>query len=349
MDKRYVFPYSAVVGQENVKKALILNVINPLIGGVLISGEKGTAKSTLVRGLAALIPDMKVVELPLNVTEDRLVGSIDLERAIKDGKKSFAPGILKEANGNILYVDEVNLLSEHIINCLLEVSASGVNVVEREGISCSHPASFILVGTMNPEEGRLRPQFLDRFGLFTEVYGAKELYERKEIIKRRLEYEKDPERYLKQWEEETYNLMCKILEARDAITRCKVSDNVIKLAAEISEEANCAGHRAELTMMETAKALAALDGRLYVTLEDIKEAAEFSLPHRMRESLQLENSVSQPQRDAPDNNNENQNMDDKQNENNENGEDRSEPENQEQQREQEQSVQQENSRQQRVK
>ncbi|NSW91369.1 MAG: magnesium chelatase subunit D family protein [Firmicutes bacterium] len=334
MDKRYVFPYPAVIGQDKVKKALLLNVVNPLIGGVLISGEKGTAKSTLVRGVAALMLDMEVVELPLNVTEDRLVGSIDLERAIKDGKKSFEPGILKKAHGNMLYVDEVNLLSEHIVNCLLEVSASGVNVVEREGISCSHPSCFVLVGTMNPEEGKLRPQFLDRFGLFTEVSGTKDLHERMEIIKRRLEYEKDPEEYLKLWEQESCRIRNNILKARDAVGKCRVSEDALKLAAEISEEANCAGHRAELVMVETAKAIAALSGRLYVTLQDIKEAAQFALPHRLRDAPQLENTASKEQTEDRENN-DNQDMVNEQNE------ERHECENEEQQREQEHSALQE--------
>lgn len=292
MDNRYVFPFPAVLGQDRVKKALLLNVVNPLVGGVLISGEKGTAKSTLVRGLAALTADMEVVELPLNVTEDRLVGSIDLERAIKYGKKSFEPGILKKAHGNILYVDEVNLLSEHIVNCLLEVSASGVNVVEREGISCSHPSRFVLAGTMNPEEGKLRPQFLDRFGLFTEASGTKDLHERMEIIKRRLEYEKDPVKFIKRWEQESCRLKNNILKAREAVGRCRVSEEALKLAAEISAEANCEGQRAELVIAEAARALAALSERIDVTPEDIKEAAELALPHRLRAAPGSENAAS---------------------------------------------------------
>lgn len=179
MSREYVFPFSAIVGQKKVKKALILNAVNPRIGGVLISGEKGTAKSTMVRGLSKLLPGREVVDLPLNITEDRLIGTIDIEKAISTGKKFFDPGILAKADQNILYVDEVNLLSEHIVNSLLDVAQSGVNYVEREGISYSHKAEFVLVGTMNPEEGILRPQFLDRFGLYVEVKGEIELEERK--------------------------------------------------------------------------------------------------------------------------------------------------------------------------
>ena len=165
MEKNYGYPFSAIVGQEEMKLALLLNVVNPRLGGVLIQGEKGTAKSTAVRGLAALIPQMKVVELPVSATEDRVVGTLNLEKALQEGEKRFSPGLLAEADGNILYVDEINLLEDHIVDLLLDAAAMGVNHVEREGISCEHPARFILVGTMNPEEGQLRPQLLDRFGL----------------------------------------------------------------------------------------------------------------------------------------------------------------------------------------
>ncbi|WP_032122508.1 magnesium chelatase subunit D family protein [Clostridium amazonitimonense] len=283
MKRNCVYPFVAVISQEKVKKALILNVINPSIGGVLISGEKGTAKSTLVRGLAKLMNDMEVIDLPLNVTEDRLIGSIDMEKALTQGERSFEPGILKEANGNILYVDEVNLLSEHIVNCLLEVSASGVNHVEREGISFQHDSRFVLVGTMNPEEGNLRSQFLDRFGLYLEVKGSKDIIERKEIIKRRLKYEENPIGYISVWKDESDNLLKKISKAKEYLLKVEVSDSIMKLTAEIVQEANCAGHRAELVIIETAKAIAAFENRKNITISDIKEAAELALPHRMRE------------------------------------------------------------------
>lgn len=283
MKNNAVFPFCAVIGQDTVKKALLLNVINPSIGGVLISGEKGTAKSTLVRGLAAILRDTDVVELPLNVTEDRLVGTIDIEKAIQEGKKCFEPGILKKAHGNILYVDEVNLLSEYIVNCLLEVSASHVNHVEREGISCSHASSFIPVGTMNPEEGALRPQFLDRFGLYVEAGGSRQLSERKEIVKRRLEYEKSPLEYMARWKAESEELSGRINRARQALGLVKITEEALKLASEISMEGNCAGHRAELAMIETAKAIAAFDNRKHITAGDVKQASELALPHRVRE------------------------------------------------------------------
>lgn len=286
MKRNYVFPFCAVLGQDAIKSALIFNVVNPSIGGVLISGEKGTAKSTLVRGLANIMGDMEVVELPLNVTEDRLIGTIDMEKAIKEGKKSFEPGILRKADGNFLYADEVNLLSEYIVNCLLEVSASQVNVVEREGISCSHKSSFVLVGTMNPEEGALRPQFLDRFGLYVQVRGSSLVEERKEIIKRRLEYEGNPGAYVEKWRRETEKLSQKITSARKILPQVGASYEILKLAAGIALEGNCAGHRAELALIETAKALAAFDGRKAVAAEDLKQAAEFALPHRMRKNGQ---------------------------------------------------------------
>ena len=190
--KQILYPFSAIVGQEDMKRSLILNVIEPAIGGVLIKGEKGTAKSTAVRALAAILPpleidgsaSMQVVELPINATEDRVVGTIDLEYALTEGKKKFEPGILAKANNNILYVDEINLLDDHVVDVLLDAAAMGINTVEREGISYSHPAKFILVGTMNPEEGDIRPQLLDRFGLSVDVKGEREPESRMEVVKR---------------------------------------------------------------------------------------------------------------------------------------------------------------------
>ncbi|WP_283591417.1 magnesium chelatase subunit D family protein [Clostridium butanoliproducens] len=283
MKKNFVYPFTAVVGQEKIKKALILNIINPSIGGVLISGEKGTAKSTLVRGLAEVINNMKVINLPLNITEDRLLGTIDIEKAISEGVRKPDMGILKEADGNILYVDEVNLLSEHIVKCLLEVSASGINHVEREGISFTHSSRFVLVGTMNPEEGQLKSQFLDRFGLYVETSGSDDLDERKEIIKRRLEYEKNPIEYINNFENQSKELMNKIVKGIEVLNKVQVSESIMYLSAEISKEANCAGNRAEIVIIEIAKAIAAFDNRKNVNVNDIKEAAEFALPHRMRE------------------------------------------------------------------
>lgn len=303
MKTNYVFPFAAIIGQEKVKKALLLNLINPKIGGVLLSGEKGTAKSTLVRGLAAVSDRMKIINLPLNATEDRVVGTVDIEKTLVEGKRKFEPGILKEAHENILYVDEVNLLSEHIVNCLLEVASSGVNRVEREGISFAHPSRFILVGTMNQEEGQLRTQFLDRFGLYVEVHGCRELLERKEIMKRRLQYEKSPVEFIQKWKWESGLLAQEVQVAKNYLDRVQVSDNAMRLAAEIAKEANCAGHRADLVIIEAAKAMAAFEKRSNIIVRDIKEAAEYALPHRKREQppqpKESENENEQQQEQEP--------------------------------------------------
>ncbi len=286
MKNRYVFPFAATLGQEELKKALLLNVINPGIGGVIISGEKGTAKSTLVRGLAKVVSNIEVVELPLNVTEDRLLGAINFEKAVKEGTRIFDPGILKKADGNILYVDEINLLSEYIVNCLLEVSTSHINPVEREGISYCHESKFILIGTMNPEEGLLKPHFLDRFGLYVETKGCEDIDTRKEIIRRRLEYEKSPSMFIEVWKDETYRILQKIETSRVLLSEISVMDTHMQYAAEIATEGNCHGHRAEIVLIETAKAIAAFEGRNVMMKEDIAEAARFVLPHRIREKRQ---------------------------------------------------------------
>lgn len=283
MKNRYVYPFSAIVGQTLLKKALLINVVNPTVGGVVISGEKGTGKSTLVRGLGNLIHDTEVIELPLNITEDSLVGAIDIEKAVLEGRRVVNNSILMRANGNILYVDEVNLLNESVTNALLEVAQSGINHVEREGISFTHETSFILVGTMNPEEGGLRPQFLDRFGLYVDVSANRDLDERKDIIKRRIEYEDNPLLFINKWVEEDNNIWNKIEKARKIISTVMVSEDMMKLAAEISMKANCSGHRAEIIMIETSKAIAALNGRKNITIEDLKEAAELAVPHRKRD------------------------------------------------------------------
>ena len=281
--ERIVFPFTAVLGQDGIKKTLIWNLINPQIGGVLISGEKGTAKSTLIRGVSALVDDVKIVELPLNITEDRLVGAIDLKTALQQGEKSLDPGILKDADGNILYVDEVNLLSDHIVNALLEVASSGVNKVEREGISCSHDSRFILIGSMNQEEGKLRPQFIDRFGLYAEVKSEKNLHMRTEIMKRRLDFESDPITFISGHVEQLEEIKRKIEAARKSLSDVEVTENAIRLAATLSESANCAGHRGEIVLIETARAITAYDQRKMINIDDIRTAAEYALPHRARE------------------------------------------------------------------
>jgi magnesium chelatase subunit D len=296
---RYCFPFTAIIGQERVKKALILNVINPRIGGALISGEKGTAKSTLVRGLACLMNKMEVIDLPLNITEDKLIGSLDIETAVIHGRKSFEPSLLNKANGHILYIDEVNLLSEHIVNCLIETAASGINIVEREGISCRHAAQYILIGTMNPEEGTLRPQFLDRFGLYCEVHGEPDQERRVEIIKRRLSYEGDPAAYIRQWQPETVCLADRIEQAKRRLPCIQASERDLARAVSIAREGHCAGHRAEIIILETARAIAANNLRDTISEEDIQEAAFFVLPHRIRELTQLATSENHSAEDNP--------------------------------------------------
>jgi len=275
-----VFPFTAVLGQEKIKNSLIWNLVNPKIGGVLISGEKGTAKSTLVRGIAELSGTMKVVELPLNVTEDRLVGSIDLKAALRHGKREPEPGILKDADGNILYVDEVNLLSDHIANALLEVAASGINILEREGVSYRHSSRFILIGSMNPEEGKLRPQLLDRFALYVDTEAEKIPDTRIEIMRRRLAFERDVPGFIHTYADDTARLKHIINSAAEFLPLVQVTENALKLAATLAAELNCCGHRGELTLIETAKAIAALNSRRSLNPDDIRTAAEYALPHR---------------------------------------------------------------------
>ncbi|MCK9377413.1 MAG: putative cobaltochelatase [Syntrophobacterales bacterium] len=319
--KRPVYPFAALVGQERLKQALILNAVNPLIGGVLIRGEKGTAKSTAARGLAELLPPMAVVagcpfhcdpevvelmcdacrkrheqgealprrdrpmpvvDLPLGTTEDRLLGTIDLEKAIKSGEKHFEPGLLASANRGILYVDEVNLLDDHLVDVLLDAAAMGVNVVEREGISFTHPARFILVGTMNPEEGELRPQLLDRFGLCVEVSGLQNLDARMAVVERRLAFEADPEAFVAEWQGEQEVLRQDILAARELLPRVRYSHDLLRLITAICVDQGVDGHRADIFMLKVAQTLAAYAGREEVTAADIRQAAALVLPHRLR-------------------------------------------------------------------
>ena len=320
MKRQGTFPFTAIIGQEEMKKALVLNVVNPRLGGVLIQGEKGTAKSTAVRALADLLPPrlcikgckfhddpndksnwcdechekydnaapeteelpMKVVELPVSATEDRVVGTLDIEAAIKEGKRSFETGILADANRNILYVDEINLLDDRVVDVLLDSAAMGINTVEREGISYSHPARFSLVGTMNPEEGDIRPQLLDRFALSVYVAGEKDLDKRAEVIKRRLEYEDDPEEFIKKWEEEQQNEVHRIQRAMKLLPQVTTSNEILRMAARISITLGVDGHRADIVLIKTAETLAAVAGHTEVTKEDLREAAHLALPHRMR-------------------------------------------------------------------
>ena len=288
-DTRY--PFAAIVGQEQVKNALIYNLIDPRIGGVLLCGEKGTAKSTIVRGLAALT-DQQVVDLPLNITEDMLVGAIDFEKAVHDGVRTFSGGVLAKADGNILYVDEVNLLSDSIVSTLICAAASGENLVEREGISHRHSCKFVLVGTMNPEEGKLRPQFLDRFGLYVDVTGEKDVAVRSRIIRRRMEYERDPAAFASRWENETKQLQSKIKRARKLVSGMTVEPAIRSLAASYAQQAGCEGNRCEIILTRTAGAVAAWNGKDYISVEDMKEAAIYVLPHRRRQEQPQENQES---------------------------------------------------------
>lgn len=315
-----VYPFTAIVGQERMKKALVLNLINPKLGGVLIRGEKGTAKSTAVRALANLLPEievaegckfkcnpsnqnelceecreklkdenlkvsrikMKVVDLPVSATEDRVVGTLDIEHAIKKGEKRFEPGVLAMAHRGILYVDEINLLDDHLVDVLLDSAAMGVNTVEREGISYSHPANFVLVGTMNPEEGELRPQLLDRFGLCVDVKGISDVSRRVELIKHRLSYEADPEAFAANWQAAETDLCGQILNAKQLLSEVRISDDMLELISQICVDMAVDGHRADITMMKTSITLAAFNRRSDVLEEDVKEAAELVLSHRMR-------------------------------------------------------------------
>ncbi len=320
MSRRVQYPFTAIVGQEDMKNALILNTVNPRIGGVLIRGEKGTAKSTAVRALAGLLPErmvvkgcqcgcslgdgdsmcpdclestasgtavseevpMVVVELPLSSTEDRVTGTLDIEHAISTGKKKFEPGILAKANGNILYVDEVNLLDDHIVDLLLDAAAMGRNYVEREGVSYSHPSRFVLVGTMNPEEGDLRPQLLDRFGLMVDIKGEQDEVRRSEIIRRRMEFERDPEGFNQKYEQSNMDLRDRIVAARDMVDDVTIGDAAVTMAARTSIHLGVDGHRADLTLIKTACAKAALEGRDRIDPEDVVSVAHLVLPHRMR-------------------------------------------------------------------
>ena len=322
MAKNFLYPFTAIVGQEKMKEALILNIINPSLGGVLIRGEKGTAKSTLVRALANLLaereenscefhcePDkidnycsqcsekylkgekiekhkstMKVINLPISATEDRVVGTLDIEYAIKTGEKKFEKGILAQSNRNILYVDEINLLDDHIVDVLLDSAAMGVNTIEREGISYSHPAKFVLVGTMNPEEGDLRPQLLDRFGLVVDVIGERETSKRVEVIKRRLDFEAEPEKFIKKYLAEEEKLKNRIENSKKILKNIKCSDEIYELAAKISIALNVDGHRADIAVVKTAITIAAFENREEVIKEDILRAAVLALPHRMRKT-----------------------------------------------------------------
>ena len=277
-----VFPFAAIVGQERMKKGLLLNLVNRSLGGVLIRGEKGTAKSTAVRALADLMPGLRVVNLPVSATEDRVVGTLDIGYAIREGEKKFSPGLLAAAHGHILYVDEINLLDDAIVDALLDAAAMGVNTVEREGISHSHPSRFVLIGTMNPEEGDLRPQLLDRFALLVEVGGETDAADRMEVIRRRLAFEADPAAFRAKYEREQAVLRTRIARAQELLKLIEPSDRLLAWTAAVGIKLGVDGHRADITLMKTAMTIAAFEGRTDILPEDMVEAAMLVMPHRMR-------------------------------------------------------------------
>ncbi|MER6061104.1 putative cobaltochelatase [Streptomyces sp. NPDC001792] len=310
------FPFTAVVGQDDLRLALLLNAVSPAVGGVLVRGEKGTAKSTAVRALSALLPEVAVVpgcrfscdpaapdsacpdgphepgpgarrparmvELPVGASEDRLVGALDIERALAEGVKAFEPGLLADAHRGILYVDEVNLLHDHLVDLLLDAAAMGASYVEREGVSVRHAARFLLVGTMNPEEGELRPQLLDRFGLTVEVAASREPEQRVEVVRRRLAYDDDPAGFAARWAEEESAVRQRIVAARELLPRVRLGDGALRQIAATCAAFEVDGMRADIVMARTATALAAWAGRTDVLAEDVRQAALLALPHRRR-------------------------------------------------------------------
>ncbi|MET8610657.1 putative cobaltochelatase [Streptomyces misionensis] len=310
------FPFTAVVGQDDLRLALLLNAVSPAVGGVLVRGEKGTAKSTAVRALSALLPEVAVVpgcrfscdpaapdpacpdgphergpgverparmvELPVGASEDRLVGALDIERALAEGVKAFEPGLLADAHRGILYVDEVNLLHDHLVDLLLDAAAMGSSYVEREGVSVRHAARFLLVGTMNPEEGELRPQLLDRFGLTVEVTASREPDQRVEVVRRRLAYDDDPDGFAARWAAEEAAVRQRIAAARELLPQVRLGDGALRQIAATCAAFEVDGMRADIVMARTATALAAWAGRTDVLAEDVRQAALLALPHRRR-------------------------------------------------------------------
>lgn len=321
---RPVFPFSAIVGQEEMKLALLLVSVDPTIGGVMVFGDRGTGKSTAVRALTSLLPPMKVVsgcrygcdpsangarcdecrartesgqalrttsaavpmvDLPLGATEDRLVGALDLERALTTGEKAFEPGLLARAHRGFLYVDEVNLLEDHLVDLLLDAAATGENVVEREGVSVRHPARFVLVGSGNPEEGELRPQLLDRFGLAVDVRTPESIATRIDVIKRRDAFDRDAAAFMAHWAKADGKIRRSLEKARARLSDVTVPDSVLEQAATLCAQLGTDGLRGELTLLRTSRALAALDGDSAVTLEHLRRIAAMALRHRLRRNV----------------------------------------------------------------
>lgn len=313
--RRVVFPFTAVIGQEDMKLALILNVIDPRIGGVMIMGDRGTGKSTTIRALADLLPEIEVVaddpfsrspkdpdiqrernsqdlpvaqkkvpmvDLPLGATEDRVCGTIDIEKALSEGVKAFEPGLLAKANRGILYVDEVNLLDDHLVDVLLDSAASGWNTVEREGISIRHPAQFVLVGSGNPEEGELRPQLLDRFGMHAEIRTVRDPELRVQIVEQRSNFDQDPQAYLEEYLAEQTALQKRIVEAQTRLSSVEIDHDYRVKISQVCSELDVDGLRGDIVSNRAAKALAAFEGRTEVTLDDIRKVIVMCLRHRLR-------------------------------------------------------------------
>ena len=311
---KHPFPFSAIVGQSDMKRAMILTAIDPTIGGVLVFGDRGTGKSTAVRALAALLPPIKVIkgcpinsekledcpdwagirnktrhtiptpviDLPLGASEDRVTGALDIEKALTAGEKAFQPGLLAQTNRGYLYIDEVNLLEDHIVDLLLDVAQSGVNVVEREGLSIRHAARFVLVGSGNPEEGELRPQLLDRFGLSVDVVSSIDIDERVEVIKRREAFDNDNAAFMLRWQAEDAALQDKILTARKTMKKLKTSDAMLRDIAELCVKLGSDGLRGELTLLKAARAYAAFRDDTALTRSHVRDVATLALRHRLR-------------------------------------------------------------------
>ncbi|WP_248802506.1 ATP-binding protein [Pseudomonas sp. MWU13-2100] len=294
------FPLSAVVAADNLKLALCLTAIDPKIGGVLIEGPRGMAKSTLARGLADLLASGLFVTLPLGATEERLVGTLDLDAALGAGRAQFSPGVLAKADGGVLYVDEVNLLPDHLVDLLLDVAASGVNRVERDGISHRHSARFVLIGTMNPEEGELRPQLLDRFGLNVALSGQPPPSERGQIIRRRLDFDSDPHAFCEQWAPAQEALRERCRQARARLPEIALDDQTLEAITQRCFAAGVDGLRADLVWLRAAWAHAAWRGAEQIATEDIEAVAEFALRHRRREGVPPTSSPASNPRGAPD-------------------------------------------------
>jgi magnesium chelatase subunit I len=320
---RHVYPFSAIVGQDEMKLALLLTAVDPSIGGVMVFGDRGTGKSTAVRGLAGLLPPMTVVagcrygcalpseggcgycerghahgekiksakapvpvvDLPLGATEDRVVGALDLERALTTGEKAFEPGLLARAHRGFLYVDEVNLLEDHLVDLLLDAAATGENVVEREGVSIRHPARFVLVGSGNPEEGELRPQLLDRFGLAVDVKTPSDVAARIDVIRRRDAFDRDPEGFLHTWEKAERAVRRRIVKGQERLATASVPDEVLERATALCAKLGTDGLRGELTLLRTVRAFAALEGHEEATLDDLRRIAPLCLRHRLRRNV----------------------------------------------------------------